>query len=111
MCAWLSNKLLVVQEGVFLIQVLLVTVFANISPPADPSRCSSVLQPWVVVVATILGIWRAPELFQCKVWLLSTESPRDFSQLFQFCTTARDRLGQSFFSDLLQKGKSMAEKW
>lgn len=81
------------------------TGFANISPlqtPA-PERCSSVLQPWVVVVATILGMWSAPELFQCKVWLLSTESPSDFSQLFQFCTKAGERLRQSFCSDLLQR--------
>lgn len=86
-------------------EVLLMTIFANISPLQTPAleRCSSVLQPWVAVVATVLGMWSTPELFLCKVWLLSTESPSDFSQLFQFCTKARERLRQSFFSDVLHR--------
>lgn len=84
-------------------EVLFGQKFLQTSLPCRPQHWSCVLQPWVAFVATILGMWSAPELFQCKVWLLSTESPSDFSQLFQFCTKAEGRLRQSFFSDLLQK--------
>lgn len=85
-------------------EVLLMTVFANISPLPTPALewCNSVLQPWAVVAA-ILGMWSAPELFQCKVCLLSTESSNYSSQLSQFCTKAGERLRQSFLSDLLQR--------
>lgn len=55
-------------------------VFANISVLETAAQRGVVMQRWVELL--LLQTWErvsAPELFQCKVWLLSTESPSDFS--------------------------------